>query len=97
MPFLILFEDTPGMTHMRDKFMQDHLAFLAANAAKIQAAGPLFDGPDSAGGAWLVDTETAEDAQQLVETDPFWNTGLRKSVRVLRWHHVFRDGSATAG
>lgn len=97
MPFLILFEDTPGMTHLRDQHMQDHLAFLTRNAAQIRSAGPLFEGSDGAGGAWLVDAVSVEDAQKLVEADPFWPTGLRKSVRVLRWHHVFHDGTtATA-
>jgi hypothetical protein len=28
----------------------------------------------------------------LVKEDPFWPTGLRRSVRVLEWSQVFRDG-----
>ncbi|WP_299657612.1 YciI family protein [uncultured Tateyamaria sp.] len=95
MIYLILFEDAPDMSHMRDALMKEHLAFLAENAKQIQSAGPLFDGSDGAGGAWLVEVDTHEEAQKLVEADPFWPSGLRQSVRILRWHHVFRDGAQT--
>jgi uncharacterized protein YciI len=27
-----------------------------------------------------------------VKKDPFWPTGLRKSVRILAWKQVFADG-----
>ena len=30
----------------------------------------------------------------LVHEDPFWPTGLRKSVRVLLWKRVFADGKS---
>lgn len=92
MPYLILFEDAPGHDHVRAEHMADHLAFLSANAEWIQAAGPLFEGDAGAGGAWVADVQTQDDAQRLVETDPFWPTGLRKSVRILSWKHVFADG-----
>ena len=95
MPYLILFEDAPEHDHVRAAHMADHLAFLARHAARIRAAGPLFDGDAGAGGAWVVDAAAATDAHALVKEDPFWPTGLRKSVRVLRWHHVFADGRPT--
>jgi uncharacterized protein YciI len=28
----------------------------------------------------------------LVKEDPFWPTGLRKTVRIVRWTQVFADG-----
>jgi hypothetical protein len=28
----------------------------------------------------------------LVESDPFWPTGLRKSIRILEWPRVYVDG-----
>jgi hypothetical protein len=30
--------------------------------------------------------------RRLCERDPFWPTGLRKSVRILEWRQVFADG-----
>jgi len=92
MIFLILFEDAPGHDHVRGEKMADHLAFLSDHADQISAAGPLFEGDAGAGGAWLVDAKDAAAAHTLVERDPFWPTGLRKSVKVLRWHQVFADG-----
>jgi uncharacterized protein YciI len=74
--------------------MADHLAFLEANATAIRGAGPLSD-PDTsaaAGGLWLVEADSLEAVQALYRADPFWPTGLRKSVRVLCWGQVFADG-----
>jgi uncharacterized protein YciI len=38
--------------------------------------------------------EAIDDAavDALVRNDPFWPTGLRKSVRILAWAQVFADG-----
>ncbi|WP_119167453.1 YciI family protein [Algihabitans albus] len=94
MLYAILFEDDPNRADERAKHMAAHLGFLEANAAVIQAAGPLKDAKDgaAAGGLWLVEAESAEAAEALVEKDPFWPTGLRKSVRVLAWTQVFASG-----
>lgn len=29
----------------------------------------------------------------IISADPFWPTGLRKSLRILHWRQVFRDGA----
>lgn len=95
MKYVVLFEDDPDRASERGKHMSAHLAFLKDHAESVQAAGPLFDGDgaDGAGGLWLVDAPDAQAVQTLVETDPFWPTGLRKSVRILRWQRVFADGA----
>ena len=74
--------------------MGDHLAFLERNAANVRAAGPLKDVKDgaAAGGLWLVEAANPESVRALIESDPFWPTGLRKSTRVLEWTRVFADG-----
>ena len=89
-----MFEDNPGTgVDVRRRHMPEHLAFLERNAVKIQAAGPLtaLDG-QSAGGLWLVDAEGPSEIDALVKEDPFWPTGLRRSVRVLMWNQVFANG-----
>ena len=94
MIYVVLFEDDDSHADMRPKYMPQHLAFLEQNASNIQIAGPLKQ-PDSgagAGGLWLVEADSADTVQSLVETDPFWSTGLRKSVRVLEWKQVFAHG-----
>jgi uncharacterized protein len=96
MHYVVIFEDDAARADMRQKHMREHLAFLEENAATIRAAGPLKDarGGSSAGGIWLVEAENADAVQALYEADPFWPTGLRKSVRVLEWTQVFAEGKA---
>jgi len=94
MIFAVLFEDDNTRTEMRRKHMEQHLSFLAGHAAAIHAAGPLVDAADGApaGGLWLVEANSLDAVRALCEQDPFWPTGLRKSVRVLEWRQVFAAG-----
>ncbi len=94
MIYVVLFEDDDSRADMRPKHMPEHLAFLAKSATNIRAAGPLkhADSGAAAGGLWLVDADSPDTVQSLIEADPFWSTGLRKSVRVLEWTQVFADG-----
>ena len=94
MKYAVLFEDNDDFAHMRPKFMADHLQFLGDNSDKIEAAGPMKDGTtqDPAGGLWIVEADSSEQVQVLVETDPFWPTGLRKSIKILEWTQVYVDG-----
>ncbi len=93
MKYAVLFEDNPGAGEVRKPNMPAHLAFLEANASAIVAAGPLLEADGSAaGGLWLVEAQRESDVRGLVEADPFWPTGLRKSVRILQWFQVFADG-----
>ncbi|MDP5217913.1 YciI family protein [Ruegeria sp. 2205SS24-7] len=92
--FIILFEDNPDADlDIRKKHMSAHLAFLEAHADAISAAGPLSS-PTGAGqgGLWIVAAETEDKVEQLVHRDPFWDTGLRQSYRILRWRQVFANG-----
>ncbi len=98
MRFAVLFEDDPAKADVRPRLMPEHLAFLARNAGRILEAGPLSEaGGGPAGGLWIVEAESAEEAKSLVEEDPFWPTGLRRSVRVLAWRRVFADGRSLLG
>jgi len=94
MMFAVLFEDDATRADMRRQYMPAHLDFLARNAGKIRAAGPLkqTDEGTPAGGLWLVEAGRAEEVKALTREDPFWPTGLRKSVRILEWTRVFADG-----
>ena len=94
MIYAVLLEDDARRADARAKHMADHLAFLERNAATIQAAGPLKDTASEApaGGLWIVEADIPGGVQSLLESDPFWPTGLRKSVRILEWTQVFADG-----
>ena len=94
MIYAVLLEDDASRADARAKHMPDHLSFLERNAASIQAAGPLEDTANSApaGGLWIVRADSPQAVQSLIEADPFWPTGLRKSVRILEWTQVYSDG-----
>ncbi len=96
MHYVVFFEDNPDKAGARSKHMPAHLAFLAENAASVQAAGPLKDtaSGEGAGGLWLVEASEPEAVEALVRADPFYPTGLRRSWRILAWHQVFADGKA---
>jgi uncharacterized protein len=70
-----------------------HLSFLEKNAMQIKAAGPLrAPSGDPAGGLWIVEADSPDVVDALVKEDPFWPTGLRRSVRILSWSQVFAEG-----
>lgn len=94
MLFAVLFEDEPSApADLRRRFMEAHLAFLEAEAARVAAAGPLLEPCGAAaGGLWLVEAQDAAEVEALVRADPFWPTGLRRSVRILAWRRVFAEG-----
>jgi uncharacterized protein YciI len=97
MLFAVLFEDNADRAEeVRRQHMQAHIGFLQRSAAMIKAAGPLRDSEGApAGGLWVVEAIDREQVEQLVRDDPFWPTGLRRSVRVLAWLQVFADGQPT--
>ncbi len=94
MKFIVLFEDNPEIgVEVRTKYMPDHLAFLERYATTVEAAGPLkAQNGSAAGGIWIVELGNESEVQKLIEEDPFWPTGLRKSVNILLWTQVFAAG-----
>lgn len=94
MIYAVLFEDDPVVgVDIRRRHMPMHLAFLERNASRITAAGPTQSASDSTvGGLWLVEADSPDAVDALVKEDPFWSTGLRRSVRILHWSQVFADG-----
>jgi uncharacterized protein len=94
MLFAVLFEDNANLgADVRRRHMPAHLSFLEKNAGAIKAAGPLREASgDPAGGLWVVEADEPAVVDALVKEDPFWPTGLRRSVRILSWSQVFADG-----
>ena len=94
MLYALLFTDNDAHADVRVRLMPAHLDFIERHRDRIRAAGPLRDAADGtpAGGMWLVEADTPEAVAALYRDDPFWPTGLRKSVRVLAWSQVFADG-----
>ncbi len=93
MLYVVLFTDDPAHADVRPRKMPEHLAFLEAHKDRIRAAGPLqgADGAASAG-LWLVEGPDIQSVEALYRADPFWPTGLRRSVQVWQWTRVFAEG-----
>ena len=92
MLYVVLFEDNATLgADVRRRHMAAHLSFLENNAARIKAAGPLLAlSGDPGGGLWVVEAGSPDVVD--AKADPFWPTGLRRSVRILSWSQVFAAG-----
>jgi hypothetical protein len=98
MHFVALLEDEPSKADVRPKYMKEHLAHLESLLDNIRFAGPLTDPKTNAaaGGLWIVEAGSAEEVRRMLEADPFYKAGLRKSIRVLAWKQVLADGKKVA-
>lgn len=83
--------DDPAKLALRVRYMDAHLAYLAVNEAEILVAGSLREGPDDVpiGALWILETDSLERARELIESDPFFQQGLRASYEVLYWSKAF--------
>jgi uncharacterized protein YciI len=95
MLFIVQFEDVyaeqPERLPERARHMSAHLAFLAAHADRVVAAGALRASEDGtpSGGIWIINAESKAAAEAFYRNDPFWTAGLRKHVRVSHWAKAF--------
>ncbi|HEY8906555.1 MAG TPA: YciI family protein [Rhodoferax sp.] len=95
MLFIVQFEDIyadhPERLPERAQHMPAHLAFLAAHPSRIIASGALRDEADGIphGGIWILKAQSKAEAVSFYQADPFWQAGLRKSVRVSHWAKAF--------
>jgi uncharacterized protein len=91
MLFAVLLRDDPERLPLRQSHVDGHLAYVAAQNGRIIAGGALRTNPEDApqGALWLVHVDTKEEAQTLVEGDPFFKVGLRQSVDIFHWSKGF--------
>jgi len=96
--YVVLLEDEPKNADARPKYLKDHVAYLETLLGKIRSAGPLTDTKTNtaAGGIWIIEAGSADEVQKMLEADPFYKAGLRKSIRILAWKQVFADGKKVA-
>jgi uncharacterized protein YciI len=48
------------------------------------------------GGMWLVEADSETEVRKIVENDPFFKAGLRRSIRISQWKLVFAGGRKVA-
>src|SRR5215471_861143 len=93
MLFIAQFEDKAGVGELRQKLLQDHVAFLDRVKEKVLVAGSMREIPSDkpVGGLWIVEAESEEKVRDIFKDDPFWVNGLRASVRINKWVKAFPD------
>lgn len=96
MPYIIETFDKPDHQHVRQAHRPAHLEFLQRNAQLLLACGAKLqdDGSDKGGGLYVVDLDTREAAQALIESDPFYQADLFAEVRITRWRKAYVAGQS---
>jgi uncharacterized protein YciI len=85
--WVAIFEDHAGREWIRKEHSQAHFDYLASQSHKIRLAGGLRELPNAlyCGGLWIMEVDSRDEAVRLVEADPCFTLGLRKSYRLLVW------------
>lgn len=93
MLFAVRFEDDQGKSATRKQYLDAHIAWLDQHADSVLVGGSLRLEPDTnpVGGLWIVKASSKEAVEALIETDPFWQQGLRSNVEILYWSKAFED------
>lgn len=95
--FIVQLEDRPDRAALRQRLVQDHRRWVASMQARIVAAGSLHAQPQdpAQGGLWLVRGSDPAEVRALVQQDPFWRGGLRRSLQIRFWCRGFPAGPAS--
>ena len=93
MLFIVRFEDNQNRFEIRKRYLDAHISWLDENKAHVLVGGSLRESPDAqpVGGLWIVNAESKQQVEMLIETDPFWVHGLRKSREILHWSKAFEN------
>jgi len=93
MLFIVQFEDRPDVAELRQKFLEEHFAFLDRNKDKVLIAGSVREIPSDRplGGLWIIEAQDEAEVRDIFKDDPFWVNALRASVRINRWVKAFPD------
>jgi len=94
MPFFVETFDRPDSYDLRLQLRPAHLEYLSEIGPMLLACGAKLsdDGETADGGVYLLDVETREEAQAVIDADPFTRGGLFDRVHVQRWRKAYLDG-----
>lgn len=94
MPYIIETFDKPGLLDLRKQLRAEHLVYLDEIKHLLLACGAKLkdDDTDLGGGLYLVNVDTREAAQALIEADPFYRANLFERVQITRWRKAYLDG-----
>ncbi len=82
--FLVLAWDGPGSAATRDEALEGHLEYVEQHHEKYLVCGPLRNPGEDAlvGSFFLVNADSAEEAEALVSGDPYVQSGMYAEIRV---------------
>jgi uncharacterized protein len=84
--FLLLCLDKPGSLALRMANREAHLAYVAVNADKVPAAGPLLDDEGQMKGSLLVvEAQDRATVEAFSAADPYRQAGLFERVEIHAW------------
>lgn len=87
MRWVAIFDDNAGLESIRKEHSATHFDYLNAHRDKIIIAGGLRQAPGEwpFGGLWVLEVNSKDEAERLIEHDPYFQLGLRKGYRLLVW------------
>ncbi len=78
--------DAPGAAEPRREHLKAHLAYVEQVMHKLLVAGPLKDEAGEMIGSLIVfAVDTAAEARQLLDGDPYHRAGVWSDVRIARF------------
>lgn len=79
MLFYIQYTDKPDALPIREKYYDQHVTWLKAHGDVILVAGVHRETPEARpkGAVWIVNAPDRAALTTLIDTDPFWEQGLR--------------------
>ena len=94
MPYFIETFDKADSLKLRMQHRPEHLKFLEDHKDLLIACGAKLndDGSDLGGGIYIVNVDSRDEAQSLIEADPFFKAGLFAKVLITRWRKAYVDG-----
>jgi uncharacterized protein YciI len=93
MLYVVRFHDRADQLAVRSTQMQAHLDWLQANQDVVLIGGSLRPAPGETpvGGMWLVEAESRDAVERLLQEDPFWIHGLRERYEIHFWRKAFPE------
>ncbi len=89
--FAFLCRDGENGKTLRERLLEDHLAYIESVMEKIAVAGPLKDGDTTVGSLLIIKAENEAEARKTFEGDPYFAAGVWHSIRVDHFLGVAGD------
>ena len=96
MLYVAMIEDDPAKVADKPRHQAPHVAYLEgrSSAGTLRAAGPIMDADSGTpiGAMWTIEAPSAAEARKVIEADPFYRAGIRKSVRLIAYKPTVAGG-----